>query len=310
MIQDIVQEFLFWFDIVLYFFREFEAENSPIPIRDFNKIAVRYLKGSFVLDLLAMVPFVFSIIKDSTFEHTQKDPESYEAINLLYLLKLLRLRKTNDVLSPMFFSQALKSIYQSRLDYIIQNTTYFDHFVDYNKIVDQIRISYMFQIIRLGFIVFFTSYLLALFSWILLDIEHKGLLQTDDHKETFIHLYGLEAYSSYNKMIVMIYWAFTTLSTIGLGDYHPKNNQERIACSVFFLFGVTCFTFITNHFLTVINKMLLISKENEDYNNLSRFFGLLRKYNKNRKLSKEYMTEIEDFFDYYWTNDHNYCLSS
>ena len=111
-------------------------------------------------------------------------------------------------------------------------------------------------------------------------------------------------------MIIMIYWAFTTLSTIGLGDYHPKNNVERMTCVVFFLFGVTCFTFITNHFLIVINKLLLISKENEDYDNLSRFFGLLCKFNKQRKFSKQFTQQIESYFEYYWKNDHNYCLSS
>lgn len=35
----------------------------------------------------------------------------------------------------------------------------------------------------------------------------------------------------------MTYYAFTTLSTVGLGDFHPKSNKERILCSFIMLFG-------------------------------------------------------------------------
>lgn len=184
-------EIWFLIDIILYFFREFEDENTPMPIRQFDKIAVRYLKGSFCYDFLAIFPFVM-IIDSFLISKRKYSHDDYDPVNLLYLFKFLRLQKTNDVLSPMFFSTALKQIYQSRLDYIIQSTKHFDDLIDYNKIVQQIRISYMFQIIRLGFIVFFTSYILALFSWILLDIEHKGLADHEDNIGTFIHIYELE----------------------------------------------------------------------------------------------------------------------
>ena len=38
-------------------------------------------------------------------------------------------------------------------------------------------------------------------------------------------------------MVALTYFAFTTLSTVGLGDYHPKSNDERIMCAFIMLFG-------------------------------------------------------------------------
>jgi len=34
----------------------------------------------------------------------------------------------------------------------------------------------------------------------------------------------------------MTYFAFTSLSTVGFGDYYPKNSFERIVCA-FIIFG-------------------------------------------------------------------------
>ena len=51
--------------------------------------------------------------------------------------------------------------------------------------------------------------------------------------------------SSYNgkenirAAIAVSYWGFTTLTTIGLGDYHPRSDYERLLCAVIFLVGVS-----------------------------------------------------------------------
>lgn len=68
-IHDLLIEILFWIDLVQNFFREYEDENSPVPIREFNLIAVKYLKGSFLYDFLSIFPFVMII--DSNFKRTK-----------------------------------------------------------------------------------------------------------------------------------------------------------------------------------------------------------------------------------------------
>jgi len=44
-------------------------------------------------------------------------------------------------------------------------------------------------------------------------------------------------------MITLSYFMFTTLSTVGLGDYHPTNDRERILGSLILLFGVLITSF-------------------------------------------------------------------
>jgi hypothetical protein len=50
----------------------------------------------------------------------------------------------------------------------------------------------------------------------------------------------------------MIYYAFTTLSTVGFGDFHPKNNTERLLTSMILLAGVAIFSYLTGNFLDVV----------------------------------------------------------
>jgi len=47
-----------------------------------------------------------------------------------------------------------------------------------------------------------------------------------------------------------------------------------------------------------------------DGKNLSRWLALLSRFNHGRPLNKELLTEIEDFFDYYWQNNKFSALAS
>ena len=101
----------------------------------------------------------------------------------------------------------------------------------------------------------------------------------------------------------MIYFSITTLTTIGFGDYTPRNNIERIIILFTLLFGVMIFSIIMQMFLEVIEKLNMVEKENEDADNLSKFIGLMTKFNHNRILETEHIRELEQFFDFYWKND-------
>ena len=60
-----------------------------------------------------------------------------------------------------------------------------------------------------------------------------------EKEESFITLYDLDSHGqNLKKAISMTYFTFTTMSTVGLGDFHPKQNSERVLCSFIMLFGV------------------------------------------------------------------------
>jgi len=50
--------------------------------------------------------------------------------------------------------------------------------------------------------------------------------------------------TKYQKVIALTYYSFTTLSTVGLGDYHPRSSAERLICSFVMVIGVSLTTII------------------------------------------------------------------
>lgn len=111
-------------------------------------------------------------------------------------------------------------------------------------------------------------------------------------------------------MITVVYFAFTTLATVGYGDYHPVNDIERLICSFILLFGVAVFSFIMGNFIEILMSFKIVTAENEESENLTKWLGLLARFNKGRPLPKDMTRKIENYFDYYWAKDRNYAIKS
>ena len=105
--------------------------------------------------------------------------------------------------------------------------------------------------------------------------------------------------------IIVTYFAFTSLSTVGFGDYHPRSNIERVVCAFILLFGVAIFSYIMGNFITILDQYQKFNEELEDGENLGKFFGTLKKFNNQTPFNLELKREIESFFDYKWTTDKN-----
>jgi hypothetical protein len=56
-------------------------------------------------------------------------------------------------------------------------------------------------------------------------------------------------------MLINTYFAFTTLSTIGLGDYYPVSDIERLVGSFVLLFGVALFSYMMGELLFMITQI-------------------------------------------------------
>ena len=53
--------------------------------------------------------------------------------------------------------------------------------------------------------------------------------------------------------IIVTYFAFTSLSTVGFGDYNPRSDIERLLCAFILLFGVAIFSYIMGNFISIID---------------------------------------------------------
>ena len=65
--------------------------------------------------------------------------------------------------------------------------------------------------------------------------------------QTFVYNYdnwNLRDETPFRKVLISTYFGFTTLSTIGLGDFYPVSDHERFVAAFLMLFGVLIQSFI------------------------------------------------------------------
>ena len=91
--------------MVLKFFHEYISEQSYMPIRSLPLIAERYLTGSFLIDLIVLIPFYSLFLKE----------ENQRQLKLFFLIKLLRLKRANDLFQPGFFKGIIGTLFDRRL---------------------------------------------------------------------------------------------------------------------------------------------------------------------------------------------------
>jgi len=100
--------------------------------------------------------------------------------------------------------------------------------------------------------------------------------------------------------MVSCYFALTTLSTVGYGDYYPVCNLERIIAVLIMLGGVAFFSYIMGNFIEIISnyekKMGAVDKSGDLHN----WLVLLTRFT---NLPKSLEQQIENNFSYFWAHD-------
>ena len=71
------------------------------------------------------------------------------------------------------------------------------------------------------------------------------------------------------------------------------------------MFGVMLFSYVLDQFIIIYYQYKLIIEDVDDSENLSRFLGTMKHFNKNKPLSQELKENIEGYFAYKWDNDRN-----
>lgn len=157
------------------------------------------------------------------------------------------------------------------------------------------------------------SYFSAMIFKIIIEIEedlwgHIVMTECDDAGGYFKSCYDLWDQSSYVVILKLVYFIFTTLSTVGFGDFNPKSNVERFVLAFGMLLGVAIFSIIMGQFIDMVNSVKDLQAEYEDGEQLAKFFGVLTTFNRGEIIKVELKREIEKFFDYKWEKEMNYAL--
>ena len=142
---------------------------------------------------------------------------------------------------------------------------------------------YFYRILRLNiFAVFIFYFIGCAWYFICFLIEEEKKSSGDSTTRTFISYNkmgkltkaeldnGEKEMDVYKKLIISCYFALTTLSTVGYGDYYPVSNIERIIAVLIMLGGVAFFSFIMSNFIEIISnyekKMGAVDKSGDLHN--------------------------------------------
>lgn len=199
----------------------------------------------------------------------------------------------------------MKIFFNKKLDRIIQNDPELaeNSALDNNNIMLILMISYFFKTFELVIIILTVSYFMGMFWYIFCDLT--AIEDPDDQNVGFMEYWHLDEYSSYEKAVIVTYFSFTTLSTVGFGDFHPRSDQERVLCAVILLVGVAIFSYIMQNFIQILLSIINLKADFDYGERLSKWFGLIKRFNSSRSISQDLKCDIEEYFDYRWMNDKN-----
>lgn len=226
-------------------------------------------RGWFFIDFASVFPFTAILQTDAL---------------LTKLFRLFRLPRLIKLIDISRFNQLIRSFFESSSRD--------------ERIVAQYMLMYFYKIFRLIIIAIIITYFLGCF-WYLISNE----LNPNGTKMTFVKSFDLEDKDNFSKLIIACYFALTTLSTVGYGDYYPLSNLERVIVCFVMLFGVAFFSYIMGNFIEIITnydeKMGIINKETDLHN----WVTLLTRFTNNKPLPRPLITQIEEHFTYFWGND-------
>ena len=177
---------------------------------------------------------------------------------------------------------------------------------DHSGTMNKIIIFFSFKLIKLTMAFLMTTYYIGIVFYVYCDLTRSK--NDDNYTDDFIQNFHFEDLSPLSISIRMTYYAFTTLSTVGFGDLHPRSNEERIFIMIVMFCGVSLFTLIKSIFDQNFTEIKDMHLDFDDSDELDKFFGLIKSFNNQTDLDPDLRKNIEDYFQYKWIFDKNNAL--
>lgn len=112
-------------------------------------------------------------------------------------------------------------------------------------------------------------------------------------------------------MALLMYFSYTTLSTVGFGDLTPRSDNERLLCIMILFLGVIIFGLILNNFQQIIKRFHTLDDDFQDEDSLNMFFDSIKKrYNQGIDMDLNLKEHIERYFQYRWQHDRNIAIQT
>ena len=258
-VLDAVQNVVFFIDIFLNFHTAYDEDG--ILTYKHSKITRHYLQNWFWLDFISIFPFNW--IGDYVIKHATTENEVY-AGQVLLIFKFIR----------VFRMVRIQRFFQKVHDYI------------YNKML----FSGIINLIKLTMIIIFLAHWCAC-GWRYIAIKEEG--------GGWIKGVPLAEATLTDQYVSALYFALTTMLTLGYGDIVPVTSSERIYTIFMMLLGGGVFGYAMNSI-----AMILQSLENEKSKFRKKVLSISKHLQK-KGLNKDVQLEVKKYLHFVFEDNHN-----
>ena len=215
---ELIFEGFFLLNMLKNFTTSYQINIESPKIKNLGDIASNYFQTTFIRDAAPIIPITFII---SEFD---------EVLDLLFLVKLLRILDGLQFLDSGIWikifsdNQRARALKRIKYDHEFAEDTEKDN----NGFEIRLLLKYCMNTLYLVITIFNITFMIAMFflkfvhvyDYIL--ITYMDIDQEDNFEKTFFGRFN--DHSKARLTIVMTYFSFTSLSTVGFGDLHPRSD--------------------------------------------------------------------------------------
>jgi CRP-like cAMP-binding protein len=246
---DLLVDVLFLIDVLInanlaYYDRDVNLVTSHI------KILKNYAKGWLLVDIVSCIPLQFILESQKNYSNLLKIGRASKLYKLVKIVRLVRMIKL--VKNKTRIMRYMTSVF--RVHIAIERLLWF-------------LITFLMLV-----------HLLACL-WIFI-----GRLDIDTDSQNWIVMSNCLDFDNQRLYITSVYWATTTLTTVGYGDIKAHNTNERIFSSFAMVIGVFLYSYIIGSLTNLLSNLDL------------REAKLTRKLDIVNRLHREYPNIKENFY--------------
>jgi hypothetical protein len=279
-------EICFAIFIILQFFQTYQDHSTLLIVTDFKKIALRYMKRWFFIDLLSIIPFeLFMSSSDSSLKYCK----------MIRFLRLPKFIQTIDVkrfdnIATSFLTKGESENASKRLMVIF-------------------NIRYFFKIVRLMIMASILAYVLGCVWYLIcLSVFNNRFSIGYPQESTFFTYYKIYQKPPLKKLMLSCYYVLTGLTTVGYGDYNAQNEYEKIFGITVMFLGVAIFSYVMSEFSDQINVYNKTFGDRDQGSALRSHISLLNEFTPNQPFNNELITKIEKHFKFFWKNNRMFSI--
>ncbi|OMJ70810.1 hypothetical protein SteCoe_21873 [Stentor coeruleus] len=265
---DIFIWILFIIDFILSFLVEYKDLNK-ISVRNFKMIAKHYAITWMIFDIASLLPLNLAGYPDAEY--------------FLRLFRILKLKRLFQIIS------------KSKINNFVQHCLKKE---DTKKLrTMKILVSYIWNlIVQIIFMLIISFSISCLWSYFAKTIRWK-----ENENDNFYYHFNLNENSVGEKVIKFWYFIFTTLMTVGYGDFYATNKFEMGFCILLLIIGPSWYAYAMGKSIETIKKLEDVENVAELNTEVDNFLAVIDYHYK--EIPIKLKEQIMNHFEFYFQND-------